>query len=332
MTRGLLDAGITVVAGIDLDDRCKKTYEHNNRPAAFYCADLRAVQAKELRELLRGTPTRHVLFAGCAPCQSFSQQRKTASRAPDATLLVAFARLVETLRPGQVLIENVPGIAKVPGFSAYRRLVRVLASNGYDYADDVIDARHYGIPQTRRRYVMIAVRGAKASLPRKTHGSNRRPFETVWNAIAHFPPIDAGERHPTIMNHEAGAISERNLIRLRHTPHDGGDRRSWPKRLVLKCHQNDYDGHTDVYGRMAWQRPSPTLTGRCNSISNGRYGHPMQDRAISLREAAALQTFRDDFTFFGSNKHIASQIGNAVPVRLGQLLGEHILSSRSGYG
>jgi len=127
-------------------------------------------------------------------------------------------------------------------------------------------------------------------------------------------------------NHEAANLSELNLRRLRHTPHDGGDRRSWPSQLVLACHRGDHNGHTDVYGRMYWDRAAPTLTGKCNSISNGRYGHPCQDRAISLREAASLQTFRDDYVFYGPSKHIAIQIGNAVPVRLAEVLGRQLLA------
>jgi DNA (cytosine-5)-methyltransferase 1 len=132
-----------------------------------------------------------------------------------------------------------------------------------------------------------------------------------------------------VPNHVAAAVSGLNLKRLRSTPHDGGDRRTWPQRLQLECH-SDHDGHTDVYGRMAWDKPAPTLTGRCNSISNGRYGHPCQDRALSLREAASLQTFGDDYIFYGENQPIARAIGNAVPVGFAECLGRHILALRYG--
>jgi len=116
------------------------------------------------------------------------------------------------------------------------------------------------------------------------------------------------------------------------TPHDGGDRRAWPDELKLDCHKGNHEGHTDVYGRMAWGRAAPTLTGRCNSLSNGRYGHPCQDRAISLREAASLQTFADGYVFYGSNQHIARMIGNAVPVRFAEALGRHVVSLRYSTG
>jgi len=332
LTHGLLDVGIKVVAGFDCDDRHRSTYEHNNG-ARFVHADIREMGLDDL--VVKGKRGRFddVLFAGCAPCQPFSQQRKGEQRRRDATLLNEFGRLVEAALPGQVLIENVPGIARVRGFSAFRRFLRMLEGNGYMYAFDVLDAKHYGVPQNRRRLVLIAMRGAQPSMPVARYGNGARPFNTVRDAIAHFRPILAGESDPETPNHSTASITPVNIERLRHTPHDGGDRRSWPNRLRLRCHRGDYDGYTDVYGRMAWDRPAPTLTGRCHSISNGRYGHPTQDRAISLREAAALQSFPDGYVFFGSNKHIALQIGNAVPVRLAAQLGKHICHLRdNGHG
>jgi DNA (cytosine-5)-methyltransferase 1 len=243
--------------------------------------------------------------------------------------LGAFGQLVEAIQPGQIIIENVPGIAKVDGFSTYRRFLKILAANAYQIAEGVLDAKHFGVPQTRRRYVLIAVRGRAASLPAAEFGRGLREYVTVRQAIAHYPPIEAGERDPLVPNHEAAAIAPINLRRIRSTPHDGGDRRSWPAELELVCHKGNYDGHTDVYGRMAWDRVAPTLTGRCNSISNGRYGHPCQDRAISLREAASLQTFGDAYVFCGKHQHIARQIGNAVPVKFGEALGGHLARLRS---
>lgn len=338
LTRGLLDAGIEVVAGVDADGRCKETYERNNRPARFHEWDISEVTASDAWGLLGSRRTADLLIAGCAPCQPFSKHRKRSThksgaasrtRDPDATLLGAFARLVEIIRPGQVLIENVPGIAKVEGFSTYRRLVKMLKANSYQIAEGVLDAKHYAVPQTRRRYVLIAVRGRQASLPQRKVECGLQECVTVRKAIAHYPPIRAGERHPFFPNHEAAAISMTNLLRLRSTPPDGGDRRSWPAELELECHKRDHDGHTDVYGRMAWDQPAPTLTGRCNSISNGRYGHPCQDRAISLREAASLQTFSDAYVFFGRPQQIARQIGNAVPVKFAEALGRHLMRLRS---
>jgi DNA (cytosine-5)-methyltransferase 1 len=329
LTRGLLDAGIHVVAGFDNDERCKNTYRHNNADVKFIVKDIRDITIAELKRVGRVNSFKDILFAGCAPCQPFSSQRKGGKQIRDATLLSAFGHLVEEAKPGWVLMENVPGIARVAGNSTFRRFVGLLKSNKYNVCYAVLDAKSYGVPQNRRRIVLIAARDAMPSLPKPKYGPSLRPFKTTQNAIAHFPVLRAGEYHSNIPNHVAAAITAKNIERLMHTPRDGGDRRSWPEDLRLTCHTKDYGGHTDVYGRMAWNAPAPTLTGRCRSISNGRYGHPEQDRAISLREAAALQSFPDGYVFFGSNTHIGLQIGNAVPVKLAEELGKHILYMNS---
>ena len=325
MTRGLLDAGIDVVAGYDNDNHCESTYRHNNKGVAFYLADIRDLEVQDLNMENEGV----WLFAACAPCQPFSTQRKAGGSVSDATLLAELGRLVEAARPAVVLIENVPGMARVPGFSTFRRFLKTLTESGYRYVYGVLDAKHYGVPQTRRRLVLLASQKGKPCLPMATHGRGRQRVRTVREAIGHLPAIGAGQSHKKVANHVAASIAEQNLTRLRNTPVDGGDRRSWPEELTLTCHKGT-KGYTDVYGRMAWDRPAPTLTGKCNSISNGRYGHPEQNRAISLREAAAIQTFPDDYEFEGLSSHVAKQIGNAVPVAFASTLGRHILSLDSG--
>ena len=332
LTRGLLNAGLEVIAGFDCNEHCRSTYERNNPGVRFVQGDIRAIGPKELDLKYRTARYDDVLFAGCAPCQPFSSQHKRNGPRHDATLLGEFGRLVEAILPGYVLIENVPGIARVRGFSAYRRFLRMLSANGYGYNCRVLDAKHYGVPQNRRRLVLLATRHRQPSLPEAKYGTQLRPFRTVRQAISHFPMIAAGESDPEFPNHVAAAITELNLERLRLTPHDGGSRTAWPKHLRLECHIGEYKGHTDVYGRMRWDCPAPSLTGRCHSISNGRYGHPQQDRAISLREAAAIQSFPDGYEFFGFNKHIAIQIGNAVPVRFAEQIGKHILINANTLG
>jgi DNA (cytosine-5)-methyltransferase 1 len=337
LSRGLLDAGIQVIAGFDSDGRCRETYERNNRGSRFYEQDVSKLDPLTLWKVLGARRTSDVLFAGCAPCQPFSKHRRSICQEDDrrleyerqAKLLGAFARLVSEIRPGQVLIENVPGLTRVPGFSTYRRFVRTLRSLGYQIAEAILDAKDFGVPQTRRRFVLLAMQKGRPTLPTPQFGRAANNYTTVGEAIAHYPPIRSGERHLLVPNHEAAAISQLNLKRLQCTPHNGGDRRAWARELVLACHKGSHSGHTDVYGRMAWNKPAPTLTGRCNSISNGRYGHPCQDRALSLREAASLQTFADDYVFYGAHQHIARQIGNAVPVKFGEWLGRHILSLRN---
>ncbi len=329
LTRGLIDAGIQVLGGIDLDNRCKNTYENNNN-AVFWDADIREINGHMIKERFPKLfkQTDDVLFAGCAPCQPFSQQRNSKTERPDKNILLEFGRLIEECKPGWVLIENVPGIAlsRDPKTTPYSCFLKILNRCGYRYAPDFINAKDYGVPQNRRRFVLLATRipDIEITLPKKTHGSGLAEYKTVRQTISQYPPISQGMTDSSIPNHTSAKLSPINLHRLQVTPHDGGDRRSWPEHLVLKCHKN-HSGHTDVYGRMYWGQPAPTLTSKCTSISNGRYGHPEQDRAISQREAAALQTFPDDYVFFGSTPSIAMQIGNAVPVLLGMRLGEHIL-------
>ncbi len=325
LSRGLRNAGIEVVLGIDLDATCRETYETNNPPARFLAADIRQLACGELAADLQRVPPSDLLLAACAPCQPFSPLNRE-GRGDTATLLSEFVRFVIKLRPYQVVIENVPGLARVRGFSTYQRFKTTLHRLGYKLSEGVLDAKHFGVPQTRRRLVLIAMLGITPTLPPPTHGRGLLPYQTVADAILDYPPIKAGEVHSTVPNHRAAFVSDLNLRRLRATPLNGGSRTSWPEDLWLTCHKQHVEGHTDVYGRMRWDQPAPTLTCRCNSISNGRYGHPEQDRAISLREAAKLQTFEDNYIFYGvSLRALAAQIGNAVPVRLAEAIGRQIL-------
>jgi len=326
LTRGFLDAGINVVAGIDVDEGCRRTYEANNQPTRFIAADLRQLTPEDVASLIHGIPNDQLMFAGCAPCQPFSKQRRVVGHRKDRTLLGGFAAIVAEFNPRFVIVENVPGIVKVPGNSTYRRFLTSLRALGYRFAEGRLDAKWFGVPQTRRRWVVIAAQGVQPVMPEPPHGPSKLPYATVRDAISAYPRIEAGGEDPNIPNHRAAKLSEVNLRRLRATPPNGGGRLHWPKSLALPCHSDNYEGHTDVYGRMWWDAPAPALTCRCISLSNGRYGHPEQDRAISLREAASLQSFADDFVFYGeSQAALAGQIGNAVPVKLAEALARQVL-------
>jgi DNA (cytosine-5)-methyltransferase 1 len=328
LTRGLLDAGIEVIMGIDFRGSCRETYEKNNPPARFKQCDLRNLSFTDLRREINGLPLKHLLFVACAPCQPFSKQRTEAKNKDQRTLLGYFTRIIEEFQPGFVLVENVPGIAKVKGNSTYKRFISTLNRLGYHYDSANLDAKNYGVPQTRRRHIVLASKLTRILIPEPTHGPERIPYVTVRMAIGHFPPIKAGDNHPLVPNHRASCLSALNLERLQNTPPDGGNRNDWPENLYLPCHRGKYKGHTDVYGRMWWDRPAPALTCKCHSLSNGRYGHPDQNRAISLREAAALQTFPENYIFYGSSKEeYGDQIGNAVPVRLAKEIGRSIITS-----
>ena len=321
LTRGLLDAGINVVLGIDSDGSCKDTYERNNIPAKFLHADLRKLSASDINEYAHGIDPDNLLLAACAPCQPFAQLNRYGKRTYKSTLLKEFARFVEALKPRFVFLENVPGLVKVPGGSTYRRFRKKLTNLGYNLAEGVVNAKNYGVPQSRRRFVMLGVLGGNPSLPPSTHGDGLLDYETV-EIIRNYPPIVAGEIHLEIPNHRAAILSPTNLERIQQTDHNGGDRTSWNNEMWLECHKKQ-KGYTDVYGRMYWERPAPTLTCKCHSLSNGRYGHPEQDRAISLREAARLQGFLDNYIFYAETQgQLATHIGNAVPVNLAEAVGK----------
>lgn len=330
MTKGLIDAGINVIFGLDYNPACQNTYQNNNG-IPYLNRDITQVTGAQLIEeypILNDTD--ELLLVGCAPCQPFSSQRHSTEEHEAVNLLDEFGRLVEEILPAYVLVENVPGIEK-RGEAVFNRFLTTLQQNQYAYVYDVLNAKDFGVPQNRKRLILIASRVITPELPETTHGGDLLPYVTVHDAIHDYPQLGAGEEHEEVANHRAANLSPLNTQRIEATPHDGGSRTDWPDRLRLACHINGHVGHTDVYGRMAWNQVSPTLTSKCFSISNGRFGHPEQNRAISLREAAALQSFPDDYVFEGTLQEIGKQIGNAVPVLLAQRVGEQILAQHEAY-
>lgn len=323
LTRGFLDAGIKVICGFDNDGACKRTYEYNNK-IPFFTEDIRKVTGERLLSLVERQEKDLYLLAGCAPCQPFSKRnRKKTSCDERRSLLLEFSRLIEETVPDLVFMENVPMLPVVEK-EVFEQFCAVMGHLGYNYKYEVVNAADYGVPQNRNRLVLIGSRLFSVEIPPGEYGTGAMPHRTVADAIAHFPAIKAGEEHPDIPNHRAAGLHDVNLRRLKATPPDGGDRSSWPEELVLECHKKQ-KGHPDTYGRLFWDKPAPTLTTKFHSISNGRYGHPEQDRAISLREGAALQTFPDDYVFFGSIPNIARQIGNAVPVKMAEAFGKYMV-------
>lgn len=315
---GLRQAGMMPIAAVDIDAGALATYAANFPLAKTIAADIRKVPVGELVPIARPRkPGDRLLLTACAPCQPFSRQNRQKKEMDErADLLGEVVRFVEGLRPDFILVENVPTIRRQgqPSKGPLGTFLARIGELGYAFAVETVQVADYGVPQHRPRLVVLASRIGPVSLPPATHGPGLLPRATVRDAIGHLPAIEAGASDLSVSNHRAAGLSETNLRRLRATP-PGADRRSWSEDLRLACHR-DVDGYTDVYGRMAWDRPAPALTTRCISVSNGRYGHPCQDRAISVREAAALQSFPDDFVFHGSLDAMARQIGNAVPPRL----------------
>ena len=328
MTHGLLKAGINVLCGIDNELQCKHSYEENNKPATFINNDISSLSCEELtKELHLSVNDPTLIFAGCSPCQYWSKiQTSRAKSEATAFLLKEFQRFVAYFLPGFVVLENVPGL-KTNAQSYLPHFLAFLKKRRYRYAQAIINAQFYGVPQHRRRYLLIASRClSKVSLP--VPSVELISVEDVLGPKNGFSPISAGHVDSTAFMHTAASLSEKNLRRIRLTPHDGGTRVAWKDDPELQI--NAYKGKNtcfrDVYGRMFWGKPAPTITTRFNSLSNGRFGHPEEDRAISLREGAALQSFPQNYQFIGSNMHaIACQIGNAVPPELAKRIGQHLL-------
>lgn len=323
---GLQKAGMKILLGIDIDPDAAATFQANFPEARFLCRDIRKVRITDLEPHLPNQRPYPLLFSACAPCQPFSKQNREKDRSDKrASLLNQLHRFVRRFRPEYILLENVPGIGRTKREDGpIDRFCKVLEEHRYHFDSAVVNFLDYGIPQTRRRFVLTASRLGTFNLPAPTHGgqNEEKPHSTVWEWIGHLPPISAGEKSDAVPNHWAAGLSPLNLKRIANTP-EGGDRRDWPEELIPPCHRH-HQGHTDVYGRLSRQRPASTLTTRCISFSNGRFGHPTQDRALSVREAAYLQTFPPDFVFTGSLASMASQVGNAVPFLFARQLGKAI--------
>jgi DNA (cytosine-5)-methyltransferase 1 len=324
-SKGFQRAGMLNAFALDIDCDSAKTFKANFPGTPFLCRDISQVPTEYIRPLVEACGNAPLLFCGCAPCQPFTKQR-TSQRLSDGRipLLGEFQRFVVYYKPEFVFVENVPGLQKVwKSDGIFQNFTDCLRKNGYRLDYGIIASQDYGVPQQRRRLVLIASRIAEIKLPDRSHGpgTNNPQYSSVRDSIEHLPPISSGETHPSVPDHRAACLSQLNIERISSTPMGCG-RESWQPHLKLDCHKT-HSGHTDVYGRMRWDEPANGLTTRCISLSNGRFGHPEQNRAISVREAACLQTFPEDFVFHGSLTSKARQIGNAVPVRLAEVFGVH---------
>ena len=325
LTRGLLNVGISVLAGVDNDRRLRETYVRNNEPCRFVDSDINDIRIHELLKELEVEEDDLTLYAACTPCQPFSTLNKMKGRDQRKILLLAFARIVEERPPDFILVENVPGLNNAYGREIYEEFLSVLKKCGFSEDADLLDAKHFGVPQTRKRFILVASRHGRISLPFPR--TEARRIATVRASIEKYPIIADGESSKAYPNHVARKLQPHHKRIVASVPTNGGSRREVKDTsILLNCHQQNPNAHKDVFGRMAWDEPSPTLTCRCTDVYCGRFIHPEQDRGISLREAASLQTFGDDYEFFGpSFLFLSSQIGNAVPVKLAEQLGSSII-------
>jgi len=320
----MIRAGVKVNAGIDLDPACAYPYEANNGGTLFVERDIGELTGTELETFF--TPGAFRVLAGCAPCQPFSTYRQGHDNENDDKwgLLYPFGRLVRETLPDVVTMENVPSVARHAVFDDF---ISELAELDYQVWHEVVECAAYGVPQTRKRMVLLASRHGPIALTAR----RRRTPVTVRQAIGSLLAIEAGGWAHRDRLHAAASLSEKNLARIRAS-RPGGTWRDWPRRLVAECHK-DETGRTypSVYGRMAWDELAPTMTTQCFGFGNGRFGHPEQDRAISLREAAILQSFPRRYKFVPRGEPvqfsvIGRLIGNAVPVKLGEAIGKSIVA------
>ena len=328
LTHGLIESGIKVAAGYDIDETCKFSYEANNKGTKFIAADVGNVTPSEIEAFWKDADVRALV--GCAPCQPFSkhtQKRKDKDKDSRWGLLERFGEHIEQLKPDIVSMENVIGLKKEAVFHSF---MKILKDNGY-----LIDPRtevycpDYGIPQTRKRLVVLASRLGPIKLIPPTHAPSN--YVTVKNIIGGLSPLEAGKSDPKDPLHKAQGLGDINLTRMKQSK-PGGTWKDWDPELISPCHTastgRSYGG---VYGRMTWDKPAPTMTTQFYLYGTGRFGHPEQHRAISLREGSMLQTFPKNYKFVEPNSQITftkigRYIGNAVPPKLGEIIGKSILN------
>ena len=336
LTHGLRLAGLSVIAGIDMDASCRYAYEHNNANTRFVLADVSELLSENVATLYPEKGLR--VLVGCAPCQPFSKYTKRyrkgeqyGGRENDEwqydnkwKLLYSFSEIIKYVLPDIVSMENVPQLIEERVFVDFCNTLKQL---NYHVSYGVVYCPEYGVPQNRRRLVLLASRLGELKLIEPLYDDTNYP--TVRDSIGDLPHVAAGIPNQYDIMHTAAKLSSTNLRRIRSSV-PGGTWRDWDDNLKLKCHKKG-SGKTypSVYGRMCWDSPSPTITTQFYGYGNGRFGHPEQDRALTLREGALLQSFPPKYEFFNpaqefNRREVSTHIGNAVPVELGRAIGVSI--------
>ncbi|MEY8709476.1 DNA cytosine methyltransferase [Mangrovibacter phragmitis] len=319
---GLKQAGFDVVGAVDFDAGACRTYRENHPSVHLIESDIRSVEPNLFKDVIQGNLD---LLVICAPCQPFSSQNKFKHKDDSRRNLVDESKkFITSFEPSIVFLENVPGLASTEIFSNFKKWLR---SVGYSVAEPLrIDAADLGVPQRRTRMVLIATKNVPLDEAINIKTQKRI---NVADAIKSLPKPPIGRvsvgSDPL---HYARKHSELNIERLKHIPANGGGRESLPLNLQLSCHRNTKkSSFSDTYGRMRWNDVAPTLTTGCTDITKGRYAHPEQNRAITLREAARLQSFPDTYKFLGNASQIATQIGNAVPPEMMRIIALNLKKS-----
>ena len=320
LTVGLKRAGFAVVGAVENEAHAYTTYKANHPEVRALKQNVTSVPGKCLLEIGQGKID---LLAGCPPCQGFTSLTRKYRRNDDRNeLIFQMSRLADEVRPRAVMMENVPGLTR-EGQSTYRQLTHRLRKLGYRLMDDVLEVANFGVPQFRRRLVLVGGLGFNIDLPKPTHSRDGKAglssWRTVKDAIGHMQEpivLEEARKCGDVRQsdwHIVRKLSPKNVKRIQ-AAESGKTWPSIPEELRPRCHQGGYRGFTNVYGRMEWDLPSPTITGGCTTFSKGRFGHPVRDRTISVREAALLQTFPRDYKFDTPYmEYVCNIIGNALP-------------------
>ena len=319
LTHGLSLSGIDVKAGFDSDTSCQYAYEANNGESKFVAADVRSIHFRDIAPYYKDADV--TVMVGCAPCQPFSAhtRRTKKSQEDNYSLVGEFARLIKEGTPDLVSMENVPDLAK---HKAFVEMIATLNALDYEYDYDILSCANYGVPQNRKRLVLLASRLGKISLPCPIGEKT-----TVADFIQNLPALEDGQISPDDSAHATLPLSKKNRQRILQSK-PGGSWKDWDKDIINKCHQKAY--YPASYGRMRWDALAPTITTQFCYYSTGRFGHPKQNRTISVREAALLQTFPSKYKLTEDGKpfvirEMARHIGNAVPVKLAEAIGKSIM-------
>lgn len=327
---GLEKAGFQIAASVEMDPKACKTYRRNFGDHLIE-RDIHQLTVSELLEFAKMTVGECKLLAGGPPCQGFSIQRRGADEDPRNDLVFQYLRFVEGVMPQFFLMENVSGLMSKRGTPFLDKVLSRVAELGYTTYLTKVDAANYGVPQMRKRVILVGERAASAdavfSFPDAPIKNGA--YRTVRQAIGDLPsPPADGSLHSNISNHAREArLSQTNRERLQHIP-PGGGREHLPDHLQLPCHKNNPGHrHMDVYGRLEWDKPAGTITARFDSFTRGKFAHPVEHRSLTLREGARLQTFPDSFVFEGNREEVAKQIGNAVPPMLAEALGGAVFAA-----